>query len=97
MTEEVYQSGIYRLGVEVIIRVDQDAGNPDQLLHLSAAVLDFLQQVDLISQLNSVMDENGRALCYVQLIIIEQSRLEDIGDRQWRRVYALTVLGCMPS
>jgi len=94
--EMVYQSGHYRVGVEFSINVDMDIGSPQQMENLAGAVLDFLQQTDLIQQLNTVTDDTGRALCVVQLVTIEQSRLEDIGDRKWRRVLVVDFLGHAP-
>lgn len=96
LEEMVYQSGHYRCGVEVGVRVDMDTGGADQFKKLSGAVLDALQQTDLIAQLNAVRDEYNRALCVVQGLVLEQARLEDIGDRQWRRVYSLNVFGHAP-
>lgn len=97
LEEFIYQSGNYRCGVEVGVRVDMDTGTPEQLRTLSAGVLDCLQQDDLIAQLNALKDDAGRPLCYVQLVVLNQSRMEDIGDRQWRRVFALDVFGCVTS
>ena len=94
LEEMVYQTGNYRVAVEVGLRVDMDAGGSEQLRLLSGALLDCLQQVDLVAQLNALKDDTGRVLCIVQGLVLEQSRLEDIGDRQWRRVYALNVFGC---
>jgi hypothetical protein len=97
LEEMVYQSGHYRVAVEVTVKVDMDSGSGGQFLLLSGAVLDCLQQTDLVAQLNAVQDATGRALCVVQGLVLEQSRLEDIGDRQWRRVYSLNVFGFNPA
>lgn len=97
LEEVVYQTGHYRAGLEVTVKVDADAGSPDQIRRLTGAVLDCLQQTDLISQMNSVQDETGRALVVVQLVVLNQSRMEDVGDRQWRRVIAFDVFGFNPA
>ena len=97
LEEMVYQSGHYRVAVEVTVKVDMDSGSGGQFLLLSGAVLDCLQQTDLVAQLNAVQDATGRALCVVQGLVLEQSRLEDVGDRQWRRVYSLNVFGFNPA
>jgi hypothetical protein len=94
LEEVVYQSGNYRVALDVSVRVDMDSGNPAQFTNLSAAVLDALQQDDLIAQLNAETDAAGSKLCIVKGIVLEQSRLEEVGERQWRRVYALNVYGC---
>jgi hypothetical protein len=100
LEEVVYQSGHYRAGLEITVKVDakeENAGGGQQFKALSSAVLDALQQEDLITQLNAVTDETGRALCVVQGIVLEQSRLEDIGDWMLRRVYSLNVYGFNPG
>lgn len=97
LEEVIYQSGHYRAAVEVTVKVDMDTGTEEQFVALSGGVLDALQQVDLVAQLNAVKDETGRALCVVQGLVLNQSRLEDIGERQWRRVYALDVFGFNPG
>jgi hypothetical protein len=100
LEESVYQSGHYRAGIEVTVKVDakeENAGGPAQFKALSAAVLDALQQTDLETQLNAVTDETGRALCVVQGITLEQSRIEDVGDWMLRRTYTLNVYGFNPS
>lgn len=96
LEEVIFQSGVYRVAIDIGIRVDMDAGSPDQLRKLTGAVLDCLQQDDLPAQLSAVVDEFGRALCVVQGTVLEQSRLEDIGDRQWRRVVSVNVFGSAP-
>ena len=96
LEEVVYQSGTYRVGMEIGIRVDMDAGNPDQLRQITGGVLDALQQTDLVAQLTAVVDEYGRVLCVVNGLVLEQSRLEDVGDRVWRRVISMDVFGHAP-
>jgi hypothetical protein len=97
LEEMVYQAAVYRVGLEITVKVDGKLEGGDVMFkNLSAAVVDCLQQEDLIAQLNAVKDETGRALCIVQGVVLEQSRLEDIGDWLLRRVYSLNVFGCAP-
>ena len=96
LEEVVYQAAVYRCAVEIGVRVDMDSGSPGQLNKLSGAVLDALQQTNLITLLNACKDETGATLCVVKGIVLELSRLEDIGTRQWRRVFSLNVYG-IPS
>lgn len=97
LEESVYQSGHYRVGLEITVKVDANTGGSQQFKALSGAVLDALQQEDLITQLNAVADETGRALCVVQGITLEQSRIEDVGDWLLRRVYSLNAYGFNPG
>lgn len=95
--EMVLGSGHMRVGLDVMLRVDQDTGSPELLRDLSQAVADALQQDDLVAQLTAYRDETDRPVCVVQGIFPGTSRLEDIGDRQWRRVYTLEVFGFSPG
>jgi hypothetical protein len=97
LEEMVYGSGHYRAGVEVTVKVDVNNGGETQFRALSGAVLDALQQTDLVAQLNAVTDETGRALCVVQSLVLEQSRIEDVGDWMLRRVYSLNLYGFNPA
>jgi hypothetical protein len=93
----VYQAAVYRVGLEITVKASGKAEDGAAMFRgLSAAVVDCLQQEDLVAQLNAVKDETGRALCVVQGVVLEQSRLEDIGDWVFRRVYTLNVFGCAP-
>ena len=96
MEEVVYQSGHYRVAVEVMLKVDANTGGSESFLRLSGALLDALQQDDLAAQLTAVLDATGRAYCVVQGLVLEQSRLEDVADWQLRRVYSLNLFGCAP-
>lgn len=100
LEEVVYSSGHYRVAVDVTVKVDateDNEGGAQRHAALSGAVLDALQQSDLATQLNGVTDATGRALCVVQGIVLEQSRLEDVGDWQLRRTYALSLFGFNPA
>jgi hypothetical protein len=96
LEEIVYQSGHYRVGFDITVQVDASNGGGAVFKALSAATLDALQQSDLVAQLNSVKDETGRALCVVQGIVLEQSRIEDLGDWMIRRTYSVNLYGHAP-
>ena len=95
--EAVFQTGIYEVTVEFSVRVDMDAGGADQLRTLSSAVLDYLQQTDLKTQLTAVRDPENNALATVKLLVLGSARLEEIGDRQWGRVFIQKAFGYTPA
>ena len=84
--EVVYQSGTYRVAMELTVKVDRTTGTVQQFRDLGAATLDLLQRTDLIASLNALKDATGRGLCVVDGTVINQSRMEDVGDDTWRKV-----------
>lgn len=96
LEEVVYQSGTYRAGMELTVKVDRTTGTVQQFRDLGAATLDFLQLDDLAAQLTAQRDATNRGYCVVAGTVINQSRMEDVGDDTWRKVFVVDVFGCNP-
>jgi len=96
--EEIYQSGIYRVSIQFIIKCNLD-GNGDytQAKALYSSVLDALQQVNLIEQLNNTYDNDNNSLVTIKGLILEERRLNEVEERRFVKIIDMDVIGFSPN
>lgn len=98
LEEVVYQSGVYRCAIDLEVRIDMDGTNAVALCRtLPAAVLDFIQQTDLASQLSGVVDGDGNKYVSIKGIVPNIAQLNDVGDRRWSKRFAVDFFGFAPA
>lgn len=87
LEEIIYQSGNYRVTVEIITTDDLDSGSPQESALLFAKVLDALQMVNL----KELMNDTG--LVVIQGIVLGAQKVNDLGDRQWQKTVSIEFFG----
>lgn len=85
--EAVFQSGIYQVKLTVTVKEDLDSGSPAHSSQLFGAVVDVLQQTDIITLMN-----NLGGLYLKGSVLLDQS-LEEVGDRMWVKSVSVDFFG----
>lgn len=91
--EAIYQTGIYEVTMNFIIKVDLDSGGYPQAKALQSCVIDALQLKQLKQLLTSTVDTFNKQLVVINGIVIGEQHLNEVDNRMWKKTITMLVYG----